>query len=317
MLWCKIKKDVILYRMEEITPTIHVPVLYEEVLQGLSPQPGNIYIDGTLGGGGHTIGLARCVGSEGCIIGIDRDANALKRTEERIKALPENLSVRYAQANYSAFPEVLELLHLEKVNGFLLDLGLSSDQLADRSRGFSFDSDGDLDLRFDTTEGQPAFELLNQWSAEKIADIIYHYGEERYSRRIARMIVEQRITAPLRSAADLANICRKCVPKVPPWSKQHIDPATRTFQALRIAVNEELDSLSLFLKRAPEFIVPGGKIAIISFHSLEDRIVKNVFRDTPDLTVITKKPIEAGNREREKNPRARSAKLRIAEKIRY
>ena len=193
-------------------------------------------------------------------------------------------------------------------------MGLSSDQLADRSRGFSFDSDGDLDLRFDTTEGTPAYELLNRWNAEKIADVIFKYGEERLSRRIARAIVARREEAPIRRACDLAEICRRCDP-TPTWKKKRIDPATRTFQALRIAVNDELGSLEKFLKKCFDFLYPGGRVAIISFHSLEDRIVKNAFRETEQVKVVTRKPIVAADEEVERNPRARSAKLRIAEKI--
>lgn len=300
--------------------TVHLPVLYQEVLEGLAPFEGGIYIDGTLGGGGHSLGLLRKTGSQGLIIGIDRDASAIRRAEERIRGALQNdpnfqdqkLPIRFAQANYRDFPEVLNLLEIDQINGFLLDLGLSSDQLADRDRGFSFDSDGDLDLRFDPTEGLPAFELLNRWNAEKIADIIFQYGEERFSRRIARAIVEKRTTDPLRKAKDLAEICRRCIPHSP--GRQRIDPATRTFQALRIAVNEELDSLQDCLNRIEPFLAPKGRIAIISFHSLEDRIVKNFFRNTNSFRILTKRPIEAGEEELDQNPRARSAKLRIAEK---
>ena len=207
----------------------------------------------------------------------------------------------------------LEALCL-RYDGFLLDLGLSSDQLADRSRGFSFDSDGDLDLRFDPTEGTPAYQLINRWRAEQIADVIFQYGEERMSRRIARKIVEQRAERPVRSARDLAEICRRCYP--PSMRRNNkIDPATRTFQALRIAVNDELGSLETFLKKFIEYLNPGGRVAIISFHSLEDRLVKKAFRETPTLKAITRKPIIATDEEIKNNPRSRSAKLRVAEKM--
>lgn len=294
---------------ESSVPTVHIPVLFHEVLEGLALKSGGIYIDGTLGGGGHSLAIAEAIGPKGTLIGIDRDAAAINRAEKRIKTALPDRTVRFAHANYCDFPEVLNLLHITHVNGFLLDLGLSSDQLADRDRGFSFDSDGDLDLRFDMTEGVPAYELLNKWSAEKIADTIYQFGEERCSRKIARAIVEQR---PLRKASELAEICRRCVPQ-PPWNKHKIDPATRTFQALRIAVNEELRSLERFLNQATNFLAPQGRIVIISFHSLEDRIVKNFFRNNENLNIITKKPIEAQSEEQENNPRSRSAKLRIAE----
>ncbi|MGI5832474.1 MAG: 16S rRNA (cytosine(1402)-N(4))-methyltransferase RsmH [Thermoguttaceae bacterium] len=294
--------------------TLHRPVLYEEVLDALSPVMGGTYVDGTLGGGGHSLGIADRIGPEGLIVSIDRDAAALDRLEARLakETVPGRGTVRMAQMNYADFPAVLEMLGIAAVDGFLLDLGLSSDQLADRSRGFSFSADGDLDLRFDTTEGVPAWQLLGRWSAEEIADVIFRYGEERFSRRIAREIVKRREAAPLRKAAEVAEICRRVIPHTQGRGRDRIDPATRTFQALRIAVNDELGSLERFLEQAPRYLKPGGKIAIISFHSLEDRIVKNVFRDTPELEVLTRKPIEASPREQEENPRSRSAKLRVA-----
>jgi len=298
------------------TTTIHIPVLFQEVLDGLNPQPGEKYLDGTLGGAGHTLAIAQRVGHTGLVIGMDRDSKAIDAAKIRIQQEEKKLGklpIRTAYANYRDFPEVLELLNVPRVNGFLLDLGLSSDQLADEQRGFSFQSDGELDLRFDVTEGVPAYVFLNRWSEKKIADTIFQYGEERQSRRIARMIVQRRQTQPFRYARELAEICRRAVP-VPPWSKQHIDPATRTFQALRIAVNNELDSLTDFLKRAPAYLELGGKIAVISFHSLEDRIVKNAFRDDETLEIITRKPITASEAEVSRNPRSRSAKLRIAKK---
>lgn len=298
---------------DENLTTAHIPVLFDEVLEGLRPAPGKIFVDGTLGGGGHATALARAVGPTGLIVGTDRDPAALDRVDERVRQSGEDLRIKTYFANYCDFDAALERAEVKRVDGFLLDLGLSSDQLADPNRGFSFCSDGELDLRFDATEGVPAYELLNKWSAEKIADVIFQFGEERQSRRIARAIVERRAQQPLRYARELAEICRRCVPS-PPWSKNRIDPATRTFQALRIAVNDELGSLERFLKKAVEYLNPGGRIAIISFHSLEDRIVKNAFRDASGLTIITKKPIVATDEEIERNPRSRSAKLRIAEK---
>lgn len=297
-----------------IEETVHRPVLFDEVLEVLSPKEGGIYFDGTLGGGGHSLAIADRVGPKGLVIATDRDAAALDRVEARLakEKSPGRGTVRMAQSDFADFPEVLEALHVGEVDGFLLDLGLSSDQLADQSRGFSFNAGGDLDLRFDASEGVPAWQLLRRWPAEKIADVIYKYGEERYSRRIAREIVKRRESAPLRKAAELAEICRRVIPRSPGRGRERIDPATRTFQALRIAVNDELGALERFLKRAPRYLKPGGIIAIISFHSLEDRIVKNAFRDTAGLDVLTNKPIEADAREKEENPRARSAKLRAA-----
>lgn len=293
--------------------TVHVSVLLDETVEGLNLAPGKVVVDGTLGGGGHAIEIARRVGSSGVVVGIDRDSRALDRVDRRVADLNENLQVKTFFANYCDFDAALECVGVEQVDGFVLDLGLSSDQLADRSRGFSFDSDGDLDLRFDTTEGAPAFELLNRWKVDQIADVIYKYGEERMSRRIAREIVERRAEKPLRTAKELAEICRRCDP-TPPWNRR-IDPATRTFQALRIAVNDELGSLETFLKKFSKYLRPGGRAAIISFHSLEDRLVKNYFRDAEDLKVVTRKPIVATEDELERNPRSRSAKLRIAEKV--
>lgn len=299
---------------KELLPTVHIPVLYEETLAALNLAPGKVIVDGTLGGGGHTLAIARAVSPTGLAIGIDRDPKALDRVDARFAALNENLPFKSFFANYCDFDAALERAGVERVDGFLLDLGLSSDQLADRSRGFSFDSDGDLDLRFDPTEGVPAYELLNRWRVDKIADVIYRYGEERASRRIASAIVARRSEKPIRSARDLAEICRRCIPS-PPWNKQRIDPATRTFQALRIAVNDELGSLERFLKKFTEYLNQGGRVAIISFHSLEDRLVKNAFRESPYLNVITRKPIIATETEIERNPRSRSAKLRVAEKV--
>jgi len=299
---------------DSASKTQHIPVLLEETIEGLDLAPGKVVVDGTLGGGGHAVAIARKVGSSGLVIGTDRDSSALERLDRRIAELGEPLNLKTYFANYCDFDDALERAGVERVDGFLLDLGLSSDQLADRSRGFSFDSDGELDLRYDTTEGEPAYKLLNRWKEEKIADVIFKYGEDRLSRRIARAVVERRRQEPIRYARELAEICRRCDP-TPPWSKKRIDPATRTFQALRIVVNDELGSLETFLKKFTESLKVGGRVAIISFHSLEDRIVKNAFRDSEGLRILTKKPIVATDEEVERNPRARSAKLRIAERI--
>jgi 16S rRNA (cytosine1402-N4)-methyltransferase len=212
---------------------------------------------------------------------------------------------------YNFYFESLAEFGVDQVDGILLDLGLSSDQLADHGRGFSFDSAGDLDLRFDTSRGLPAWKLIERMPAQELADMIYRYGEERLSRRIARRIVESRARFPIRTAADLASIVRSCVPR---RSSLKIDPATRTFQALRIAVNNEIDALETILRQGPDLLRPGGRMAVISFHSLEDRIVKQAFRDDPRLTVLTRKPIRPSDEEIARNPRAKSAKLRVAER---
>jgi 16S rRNA (cytosine1402-N4)-methyltransferase len=284
---------------------VHVPVLAGEVLHWLAPRPGDLIVDGTLGGGGHTRLLAGAVGPTGLVVSLDRDPKALAAAEANLARLP----VKLVQANFAEMPRVLEQLQLAAVKGVVLDLGLSSDQLADTERGFSFQSHGALDLRFDPEEGEPAWRLLERLSAEDLADIIYRYGEERFSRRIARKIVERRRVAPIRTAGDLAELVRKCVPR----SRGHaIDPATRTFQALRIAVNRELESLETALRCIPDCLTPGGRAAIISFHSLEDRLVKNAFRSDPRWEVLTRKPIRPAEEEIRHNPRSRSARLRVA-----
>ena len=287
---------------------LHISVLAGEVLAALDPQPGQSLVDGTLGGGGHTRLLAQRVGPTGLVLGLDRDPRAIAAAEETLRGLP----VKIAQANYCDLPQVLEEIGIATVDGILLDLGLSSDQLADDSRGFSFEANGELDLRFDPEEGEPAWRLIARLPEKELADLIYEFGEERHSRRIARRIVEMRKTAPVRTAAELASLVRRCVPRS---DKERIDPATRTFQALRIAVNRELDSLSQALARFPDRLTDGGHLAIISFHSLEDRLVKQAFRNDPRLEAVTKKPVVASEAEVERNPRSRSAKLRVARRV--
>ena len=301
-----------------MSESVHVPVLLREVLHFLNPQEGKIYVDGTLGGGGHTEALCQA-GAK--VIALDRDVEAINRTEQRLRTLfqVEPFPVRFVHANYQYFAEALDMLEIDKIDGFLLDLGLSSDQLADSPRGFSFDSDGALDMRFDLSEGLAAHELLATLSEAEIADIIYRFGEERYSRRIARRIVESReIGQPVNTARQLAELVRRCYGKAGKsgYRLNRIDPATRTFQALRIAVNDELGSLQSALGLLPERLKPGGVAAVISFHSLEDRIVKNAFRDDRHWKVITSKPVTAAEEEIAQNPRSRSAKLRVAERER-
>lgn len=287
--------------------TVHIAVLLEEVLTGLNLQSGSIVVDGTLGGGGHSARLLERVGETGRVIAMDRDPQAVSETLSRIRD-PRLMAIA---ANYADLPEVLSSLDIPAVDGILLDLGLSSDQLADRQRGFSYQSDGPLDLRFNPELGEPASRLVNRLGEKHLADLIYEFGEERFSRRIARKIVEIRRQEKIQTAEQLARIVRSCVPR----SKNHdIHPATRTFQALRIAVNDELKWLKVAMRRLPALLKPGGRIAILSFHSLEDRIVKQSLLENEQLKVLTKKPIVASDRERIENPRSRSAKLRVAEK---
>jgi len=288
--------------------TVHIPVLPQEVIQGMNPQPGDIVVDGTLGGGGHTRELLKLIGPTGRLIGFDRDPQAIESTRDRIP--DENAT--FIVANYSDVPEYLAGLGISAVNSILLDLGLSSDQLADRDRGFSFQSDGPLDLRFNPMAGEPAAKLVNRLSEKHLADLIYEFGEERLSRRIARKIVRLRHANKIETSSQLASIVRSCIPRT---KQQRIDPATKTFQALRIAVNEELKWLKSAMNRLPSLLAPGGRIAVISFHSLEDRIVKQVLNQNKDLEVLTKKPTQASDAELEANPRSRSAKLRVAQRI--
>ncbi|MFM8578483.1 MAG: 16S rRNA (cytosine(1402)-N(4))-methyltransferase RsmH, partial [Planctomycetaceae bacterium] len=204
----------------------------------------------------------------------------------------------------------LDAVDLATVDAVLLDVGMSSDQLADSARGFSFDADGSLDLRFDPTEGEPAWRLVNRLRVETLADLIYEFGEERYSRRIARRIADVRQKQPIQSAREFARLVSSAVPKSPGVSRSH--PATRTFQALRIAVNEELKSLRIALERIPARLVPGGRLAVISFHSLEDRLVKQAFRSQQTWECLTRSPLESTIEERALNPRSRSARMRVA-----
>lgn len=288
--------------------SIHTPVLAAEVMSHLGLEPGMRVVDGTLGGGGHTRLFADAVGPEGLVIAIDRDPVAIERGARELAGLP----VRFAQANFRDIPEVLDALSLDRVDRVLLDVGLSSDQLADQERGFSFDSEGPLDLRFDPTEGEPAWRLVSRMRPETLADIIYEFGEERFSRRIARRIAAAREKEPIRSARDFARIVTSAIPRQYPPPRIH--PATRTFQALRIAVNEELKSLRIALERIPERLSDRGRLAVISFHSLEDRLVKEAFRNRQVWEPLTRGPVEATDDEVLRNPRSRSAKLRVAQR---
>jgi 16S rRNA (cytosine1402-N4)-methyltransferase len=290
----------------EMDPSSHVSVMLHEVIAGLEPRAGQIFVDGTLGAGGHTRRLAERVGPRGLVLALDRDPAALAAAERTLAGLP----IKLVHANYCELGEVLDQLDIAAVDGIVLDLGLSSDQLADDARGFSFEASGELDLRFDPTAGEPAWRLIEKLSEEKLADLIFKYGEERYSRRIARALVERRRAAPVRTAGQLAELVRRSVPRG--HGKTRIDPATRTFQALRIAVNDELGSLERALADFPNRLAAGGRVAVISFHSLEDRLAKEAFRDDPRYENLTKKPLRPSEAEVERNPRSRSAKLRIA-----
>ncbi len=279
----------------------------DEVIAWLAPGEGSILVDGTAGAGGHTKALAGRVGTSGRVIAIDRDPKMLALAGHATQGLPVTLVV----SAYSRVGEVLADLGLDAVDGVLLDVGLSSDQLAWTDRGFSFGTDGPLDMRYNPDEDGPtAADLVNTLAEQELARIFYEYGEERYSRRVARRLVEARRTAPVETTGKLAELVRRSIPGK--WGP--IDPSTRVFQALRIAVNDELGHLERTLALLPRVLKIGGRAAVISFHSLEDRRVKHSFRDDPRFNVLTRKPVTASPGELAENPRARSAKLRVAER---
>ncbi|REJ84429.1 MAG: 16S rRNA (cytosine(1402)-N(4))-methyltransferase RsmH [Planctomycetota bacterium] len=289
------------------TPPIHVPVLPREVTELLDLTPGLTVVDGTVGAGGHARLIQELIQPAGRLIGLDRDPMMLKHAERALRGSGSTL----VHAGYTELPDVLARLQIPAVDRVLLDLGLSSDQLADSERGFSFDSEAALDMRYDTTEGVPAWDIVNRAAEKELARIFYEYGEERYSRRIARRIVNQR---PVATAVELARIVRSAVPH--PKGRQRIHPATRVFQALRIAANHELQQLETLLDEVlPRCLKPGGRAVFITFHSLEDRLVKQAFRDRNRWKNLTKKPLRASASEQRENPRSRSAKLRAAVKL--
>jgi 16S rRNA (cytosine1402-N4)-methyltransferase len=281
----------------------HQSVLPAEVIQLLEPRPGETWVDCTAGGGGHARLIAERVAPTGRVLALDQDETMLARARARLEGLPATL----IHANFDQLPEVLANLGVERVDGVLADLGFASDQVEDAGRGFSFRDDGPLDMRLDLAAGQTAADLVNTLSEKALADVFYEYGEERKSRWVAKRIVERRKEKPFETTAELAELVRRCVPR-----SGGIDPATRVFQALRIAVNDELGALDRLLAALPRLLKSGGRAGIISFHSLEDRRVKHAFRDRDIWQPVTKKPVEAGEPEVSRNPRARSAKLRVA-----
>jgi 16S rRNA (cytosine1402-N4)-methyltransferase len=294
---------------------LHQPVLVSEIADWLVPGQGvaSIIVDGTVGGGGHALALLRRLGSGGRLIGLDRDPAMLALAESTIQAAGVGSRVTLVHAPYRELRQVLDGLRVDRVQGVLLDLGLSSDQLAWPDRGFSFATDGPLDMRFDPGEpGPTALELVNRSSEVELARLFFELGEERYSRRIAREIVRARRTSPIRTTGQLAELIRQSIPGKARHGPLH--PATRVFQALRIAVNDELGQLDAALGMIPELLSAGGRAAIVSFHSLEDRRVKLAFKSDPRLKVLTKKPLTPTAGELAGNPRARSAKLRVVER---
>jgi len=295
----------------------HVPVLLREVLEYLDCQPNRIYVDGTVGSGGHARAILSRSSPTGRLIGLDWDGEAIHRAGENLTAFGKRVELR--KGNYKDLSSVLGNLSIGAVDGILLDLGVSTEQLEDEDRGFSFLRDGPLDMRMSGEGGITARDLLRRLSVGEMSRILRLYGEERWANRIAKAVVRRRQTAPIRRTGELVEVIRKSVPA----RQGRIHPATRTFQALRIAVNEELHNLQTFLDRCSDLLNPGGRLVIISFHSLEDRAVKIHFRqwakgaeeNPPAFSILTRKPVVPSCPEVLDNPKARSAKLRAVEKI--
>lgn len=287
----------------------HTTVLLRETVDAVGPRAGGIYADATAGGGGHSEALLRASEPDGRVVAVDRDPAALRHCTERLSEFGQR--VRLVHGEFADLPRILQEAGSPQVDGVIADLGVSSPQLDEAGRGFSFREAGPLDMRMDTSQGETAAELIARLSDTELADIIFQYGEERRSRPIARSILRAQEAGHLETTEDL----RRAVIRVTGPRRKGIDPATRTFQGLRIAVNGELSQLRSLLDVAPELLMPGGVVAIISFHSLEDRIVKHTFRNDPRLEVLTKRPLIAGEQEQGENPRARSAKLRVARRL--
>ena len=306
----------------------HVSVLLDECLEGLNIKPDGTYVDGTLGGAGHSSQIVKRL-TTGHHIGIDRDPVALKAAGERLAPFGDKVTL--VHSNFCEIKQVLTDLEIEGVDGILLDLGVSSPQLDDGSRGFSYMADAPLDMRMNSEDHLSAYDVVNTWSQDELKRILYDYGEERYAPRIAAAICTRRAEKPIETTLELVDVIRSAMPAQALREKQH--PAKRSFQAIRIAVNDELGSVEKVMKDAIPCLNAGGRLAVITFHSLEDRIVKNAMADAakgctcppnfpvcvcgkkPKVKLITRKPIVSGDEELERNPRARSAKLRICEKL--
>ena len=291
---------------------LHESVLSEEVLFWLSPKPGEIFVDGTLGGGGHAARILEKTGPQGRLIGFDRDPAALEEAGRVLKPFGERVTM--ICDNFKNIPNRLAGLGVRKVRGVLLDLGVSSMQLDAPDRGFSFKGDGPLDMRMDPSESLTAEAIVNHYKEEALREILWKWGEERFTRKIVRAIVGTRRRKKIKTTSELASVIAVAVP--PFYRHGRIHPSTRTFQALRIAVNGELSALEDFLASVMGILDEGGRIVILSFHSLEDRIVKNAFRNFKNLKqgkILTKKPVVPSEEEMDENPRSRSAKLRALE----
>jgi 16S rRNA (cytosine1402-N4)-methyltransferase len=293
--------------------TGHDAVLLKEVIESLNLGPGKTVVDCTLGRAGHSSAIAPMLGSTGLLIGLDADPRNLEFAGERLKTV--STPHRLFHANFSELDDVLKLASVRQVDGILADLGLSTNQLFDPQYGLSFASPMPLDMRIDPRTRKSAADLVNNLPEEELANVLYNLADERYSRRIARKIGDARRQSPIKTTDRLAQLVRDAIP-FKPGPPERIDPATRTFMALRMAVNDETGNLSRLLEQAPKFLKSGGRLAIISFHSVEDRLVKQAFRSaeqTGFLKVITKRPLIPADEELARNPRSRSAKLRVAE----
>jgi len=306
----------------------HVSVLLGECIEGLNIKPDGIYVDGTLGGAGHSSQIAKRL-TTGRLIGIDRDPVALKAAGERLAPYADRVTL--VHSNFCEIAQVLEDLNIEGVDGILLDLGVSSPQLDDGSRGFSYMADAPLDMRMNSEDTLSAYDVVNFWSFEELKRILFDYGEERYAPKIASAICKKREEKPIETTLELVDVIRGAMPAQALREKQH--PAKRSFQAIRIAVNDELGSVEKVMKDAIPCLNHGGRLAVITFHSLEDRIVKTAMASAakgctcppsfpvcvcgkkPQVQIITRKPIVSTDEELERNPRARSAKLRVCEKV--
>lgn len=311
-----------------MTQFYHVSVLLNECLDGLNIKPDGIYVDGTLGGAGHSSQIAKRL-TTGRLIGIDRDTVALKAAGERLAQVTDRATL--VHANFCEMKQVLQDLQISGVDGILLDLGVSSPQLDDAQRGFSYMADAPLDMRMNNEDSLSAYQVVNHWSQEELKRILYTYGEERYAPQIAAAICRRREVQPIETTMELVDVIRSAMPPAALREKQH--PAKRSFQAIRIAVNDELGAVETIMKDAVDILNPGGRLAIITFHSLEDRIVKNGMAEAakgctcppsfpvcvcgkkPRVKLISRKPITASDEELEVNPRSRSAKLRVCEKL--
>jgi 16S rRNA (cytosine1402-N4)-methyltransferase len=294
----------------------HIPVLVEEICVWLNPLPGGIYVDCTLGAGGTSLKILEKLKNNAHIIGLDRDSEAIAYAKKTLNKF--GTSVQIFNGNFSHIKYLVHEAGYEKVDGIIFDLGVSSLQLDQPGRGFSFSLGGPLDMRMDQTQGATAADLVNYLPEKELANVIFAYGEERYSRRIARAIVQARQTGLLQTTQALVSVLEQALPLA--YKKGRLHFATRTFQALRIRVNRELDLLEPALRDAVELLKEGGRVCVVAFHSLEDRIVKHTFRsmaggEHPQISVLTKKPVIPSDQEIRDNPRARSAKLRVAERL--